>query len=115
MTRLERDAAVAVAALPGARIIEQPIGCPGIVTFAVEAVARPGSLLTAAELRPLYRSLADQGVLVGQPVDLGPFGGLRVAIGMRDVIHGLIEASLRRLAEVWPLAYGQGAARAKAA
>ena len=53
--------------------------------------------------------------LLGQPVDLGPFGGLRVAIGMRDVVRGSIEESLRRLAEAWPQARQQGAARAKAA
>ena len=67
------------------------------------------------ELRQLYRGLAGQGVLLGQPVDLGPFGALRVAIGMRDVVRGSIEESLRRLAEAWPLARRQGAARAKAA
>lgn len=113
--RLEREAAAVVAALPGARIIEQSTGCPGIVTYAVEAARRPGSWLSANDLRSLYYGLAARGVLVGQPVDLGPFGGLRVAIGMRDVVRGSIEESLRRLAEAWPLARRQGAARAKAA
>ena len=115
VTRLEREAAAAVAALPGAQIIDQSTGCPGIVTFAVEASGQPGSRLGVDELRQLYRGLAGQGVLVGQPVDLGPFGGLRVAIGMRDVVRGSIEESLWRLAEAWPLACRQGAARAKAA
>ncbi len=113
--RLEREAGAAVAALPGAHIIEQSTGCPGIVTFAVEASGQPGSRLGVDELRQLYRGLAGQGVLLGQPVDLGPFGGLRVAIGMRDVVRGSIEESLWRLAEAWPLARRQGAARAKAA
>lgn len=113
--RLEREAVATVGALLGARIIEQPEGCPGIVTFAVEAVGRPGSWLGADDLRVIYRGLADQGVLVGQPVDLGPFGGLRVAIGMRDVVRGSIETSLRRLTEAWPVSLGCGASRARAA
>ena len=57
--------------------------------------------MTTAELRPIYRALAGQGVLVGQPVDLGPFGGLRVAVGMRDVARGSITGSLARLADAW--------------
>jgi hypothetical protein len=112
VTQFEREAAVAVAALPGARIIEQSIGCPGIVTFAVEAAGRPPAWLTASDLRPVYRGLADQGVLVGQPVDLGPFGALRVAIGMHDVLRGSVNASLHRLAEAWPRARRYAAARA---
>lgn len=113
--RLETDALATVGALPGARVIERPIGCPGIVTFAVEAAGRPGSWLGITDLRVIYRGLADQEVLVGQPVDLGPFAGLRVAVGMRDVASGSIEPSLRRLAEAWPLSLGKGAARAEAA
>ncbi len=113
--RLETDALATVGALPGARVIERPIGCPGIVTFAVEAAGRPGSWLGITDLRVIYRGLADQKVLVGQPVDLGPFAGLRVAVGMRDVASGSIEPSLRRLAEAWPLSLGKGAARAEAA
>ena len=115
LRRFEREAAAVVAALPGARVIDQPAGCPGIVTFAVEAAGLAGSWLSVAQLRQIYRGLADQAVLVGQPVDLGPFGGLRVAIGMRDIVRGSSEASLQRLAGAWPRAVGQGASRAKAA
>jgi hypothetical protein len=38
-----------------------------------------------AELRPLYERLATMGVLPGQPVDIGRFGALRIAIGARDL------------------------------
>jgi len=33
--------------------------------------------------------LARDGILLGQPVGLGAFGGLCIAIGARDVIQGL--------------------------
>jgi hypothetical protein len=59
------------------------------VTFAVRDPERRGSLLPANALRPIYEGLARGGVLLGQPVDLGRFGGLRIAIGARDVIEGL--------------------------
>ena len=62
---------------------------PSIVTFAVRDPERRGSLLPANALRPIYEGLARGGVLLGQPVDLGRFGGLRIAIGARDVIEGL--------------------------
>lgn len=98
--RLEREAVAVVTALPGTRVIGGGHRCFGIVTFAVEAVAgQPGGWQSAGELRPLYRALHDQGVLVGQPVDVGPFGCLRLAIGLRDVVRGSVEASLRRLAD----------------
>jgi hypothetical protein len=42
--------------------------------------------LSATELRPLYEHLAHVGVLLGQPVNLGPFGGLRIAIGARELL-----------------------------
>jgi hypothetical protein len=56
-----------------------------IFTFAVRDPADGRRLLTAAALRPLYQRLAGAGVLLGQPVGLGAFGGLRIAIGARDV------------------------------
>ena len=43
-------------------------------------------LLSAEELRPLYEQLALGGVLLGQPVSVGSFGGLRLAIGARDLL-----------------------------
>jgi hypothetical protein len=57
---------------------------PSIFTFGVrDADGRP---LSVAGLRPLYNRLAQKGILVGQPVDLGPFGGLRLAFGARDLL-----------------------------
>jgi hypothetical protein len=43
-------------------------------------------LLSTAQLRPIYERLAHRGILLGQPVDLGTFGGLRIAIGARDLL-----------------------------
>jgi hypothetical protein len=59
---------------------------PSIFTFAVRDPADPRRLLSAAELRPLYERLAQRGVLLGQPVGLGSFGGLRIAISARDLL-----------------------------
>ncbi len=103
--RLDQNATAFFAGLPGARIIDKPDDCHGIVTFAVAKPGHSGIWLSADELRPLHLGLAEQKVLVGQPVDLGPFGGLRAAIGMRDVVLGSIEASLRSVGEAWPVAY----------
>jgi hypothetical protein len=58
---------------------------PSIFTFAVRDPMRQQRLLTAAELRPLYERLASLGILLGQPVGLGRFGGLRIAVGARDL------------------------------
>jgi hypothetical protein len=65
-------------------------GLPSIFTFGVRDPMDRRRLLPAAELRPLYERLAHAGVLLGQPVGLGPFGGLRIAIGARDLLeeHG---------------------------
>ena len=58
---------------------------PSIFTFAVRDPVSRQRLLTAAELRPLYERLASLGILLGQPVGLGEFGGLRIAVGARDL------------------------------
>jgi hypothetical protein len=113
--RLQDEAAAAVAALPAARVLGSRAGCPGIVTFTVESAGHPGSWMTVDELRPLHRALAGQGVLVGQPVDLGPFGGLRVALALSDVMRGSIEAGLSRFANAWLTVHGRLAMRARAA
>ena len=62
---------------------------PSIVTFAMRDPVVRGRLLSANELRPTYERLARDGILLGQPVGLGAFGGLRIAIGARDVIQRL--------------------------
>jgi hypothetical protein len=59
---------------------------PTIFTFAVRDPADRRRLLSVAELRPLYENLAGFGVLLGQAVGLGQFGGLRIAIGARGLL-----------------------------
>lgn len=59
---------------------------PSIFTFAVRDPTNRERLLSAAELRPLYECLARRGILLGQAVGLGRFGGLRIAIGARDLL-----------------------------
>lgn len=72
-------------------------GLQSIFTFGVRDPADHRRLLSAAELRPLYEGLARRGVLLGQPVSLGPFGGLRIAVGARDLVDGPSDAGLLRL------------------
>jgi hypothetical protein len=103
--RLAQQAAAALADVPAVRLVPGPSaamlhagGWPNsIVTFALRDPRDDRRLLTRDELLPLYRRLAQLGVLLGQPVDLGPHGGLRLAIGARDVIAGDISAGLVRL------------------
>jgi hypothetical protein len=69
-----------------------------ILTFAVRDSAAPGRLLALPQLRKLYRELASDGVLVGQPVGIGAsYGGLRIAIGAPMLRDPLIEPRLQRL------------------
>jgi hypothetical protein len=107
--RLTAQATAALAALPGIALVPGPsaamIACGGwpasIITFAVRDPADPRRLLSVDELLPLYRTLAARGVLLGQPVGLGAFGGLRLAIGARDVLAGSIDAPLARLVRAY--------------
>lgn len=59
---------------------------PSVFTFAVRDPIDRTRLLSTAELRPIYEQLAGLRVLLGQPVSLGSFGGLRVAIGAQDLL-----------------------------
>ncbi len=71
---------------------------PSIVTFAVRDPGAPGRLLALPELRSLYRNIARDGVLVGQPVGIGAsYGGLRIAIGAPTLRDPGIEPHLNRL------------------
>jgi hypothetical protein len=70
---------------------------PGIFTFAVRDPKDRSRLLAAAELRPLYERCARHGVLLGQPVGLGLFGGLRVAIGAQNLLDGSGDGELARV------------------
>jgi len=63
-------------------------GLPSIFTFGVRDPADRKRLLTMAGLQPLHRRLVRDGVLLGQPVSLGRFGGLRLAIGARNLLDG---------------------------
>jgi hypothetical protein len=82
-------------------------GLPSIFTFGVRDPMDHERLLSAAELRPVHESLANKGVLLGQPVSLGTFGGLRIAFGARDLVEGSANGKLARafagLEEVTPL------------
>lgn len=86
---------------------------PSIFTFAVRDPADPRRLLSAAELRPLYERLTREGVLLGQPVGLGLFGGLRVAVGARDAIEPKPDR-LRRIFDVLAQAVTPAAPRRSA-
>ena len=86
---LERALASNPALVPVAGL--QPHGpgwadLPSIFTFGVRDPLDRRRLLSAAELRPLYEDLARRGVLLGQPVGLGSFGGLRLAFGAVDLL-----------------------------
>ena len=59
-----------------------------IFTFGVRDPLVRGRLMSEAELRPLHERLARLGVLLGQPVSLGTFGGLRLAIGAANLLDG---------------------------
>ena len=61
-------------------------GLPSIFTFGVRDPSNHGRMQTVAELRGLHRRLAQGGILLGQPVDFGRFGGLRIAIGAQDLM-----------------------------
>jgi hypothetical protein len=59
---------------------------PSIFTFAVRDQGNDGRLLSVSALRPVYERLAQDRILLGQPVSLGQFGGLRIAVGARDLL-----------------------------
>jgi hypothetical protein len=60
---------------------------PSIFVFGLRDPLDRRRLLSAAELRPLYERLGQAGILLGQPVGLGRFGGLRLAFGARDLLE----------------------------
>jgi hypothetical protein len=69
---------------------------PTIFTFAVRDPTKRGRLLSVDQLRPLHENLAGLGVLLGQAVGLGQFGGLRIAIGAQDLVHDPAGGGLAR-------------------
>ena len=82
-----------LATVPGAALVEglSPSGSnwadlPSIFTVAIWDPADQTRFLSAAALQPLYRGLARHEILLGQPVTVGQFGGLRIAFGARDVL-----------------------------
>jgi len=104
LARYMREVEATLSGFPGVSIVDgpSPAMCeaggwpPSIVTF---EVAHPGSRIrmTAEELRPLYQDLARLGVLVGQPVSLGRSGGLRVAVGARDLSAAGVVQNVEKL------------------
>ena len=97
MSALLKNQAAAIEAGLACNPALQPIGAlvsaghcwsalPSIFTFAVRDPANRNRLLSATELRPLYERLARGGILLGQPVSVGSFGGLRIAVGARDLL-----------------------------
>jgi hypothetical protein len=72
---------------------------PSIFIFGLRDPVDRHRLLSVAELRPLYEHLGQAGVLLGQPIGLGPFGGLRLPFGARD----LLESSNRALTRVFAM------------
>jgi hypothetical protein len=86
---IERALASNPALVPVGGLQPRSSGWPAsIFTFGVRDPQDQRRLLSAAELRPFYEHLAARAVLLGQPVNLGPFGGLRIAIGARDLLDG---------------------------
>jgi hypothetical protein len=77
----------------------QRSGPPSIFSFAVRDRADPSRLMATAELRVLHEDLARRGILLGQPVNLGLFGALRIAIGARDISDAPDDDSLARAFE----------------
>jgi hypothetical protein len=69
---------------------------PSIFTFGVQDPMDRRRVLSAPELRPIHAHLARSGVLLGQPVDLGSCGGLRIAIGARTLM-GRRDSGLARV------------------
>jgi hypothetical protein len=72
-------------------------GLPSIFTFGVRDATDGRRLLSQAELRPVHERLARRAVLLGQPVGLGSFGGLRIAIGARDLLDGSVDGDQARI------------------
>jgi hypothetical protein len=72
---------------------------PSIFIFGLRDPVDRQRLLSVAEMRPLYEHLGQAGVLLGQPVGLGSFGGLRLAFGARD----LLEPGNRALTRVFAM------------
>jgi hypothetical protein len=93
------EATTALGRIPGLRLLPGPTKAmidaagahPGIISFAVND-------LPAGQLRGLHRALADRGVLLGQPVDIGRFGALRLAFGRRDATNTGLKQELSHVA-----------------
>ena len=104
LARLVGEVEGALNHVPGVRIVPgaSPAMCEAsgwpssIVTFTMDRRREAGQL-SIEEMRPVYEGLAGAGVLLGQPVSLGRSGGLRVAIGARDLSHDQVGAKLDRL------------------
>ncbi len=81
-------------------MIEAAGAVPEIISFSVSDPRDPKVLLTATQLQAIHRALAGRGVLLGQPVDVGPFGVLRLAFGLRDQANEHLATDLDRVVAV---------------
>lgn len=59
---------------------------PGIFIFGLRDPMDCHRLLSATKLWPLYEHVGQAGVLLGQPIGLGPSGGPRLVFGARDLL-----------------------------
>ncbi len=88
----------ALVALPGlARFGDAWSERASIASFCIRDRRDAQRLLTPEELRPIYETLAADGVFVGQPVTIGAFGALRIAIGARELLDPTTEHDIPRL------------------
>ena len=88
-----------IAAVPSAPLGSSPEDWPrSIQAFSVLDSGDRHRKLDVSELRDLYRALALDGVLLGQPVSVGgAYGALRIAIGARTLRDGAAATNLKRL------------------
>jgi hypothetical protein len=100
--RMERICRAVVAGLervPGLLPVQGPVpptlGPHGIFAFALRDPADPAALLGMSELRVRHRRLAESGLLLGQPIEIGArHGALRIAIGAHNLHDPATEAKL---------------------
>ena len=110
LQRLQKEMEASLAGLPDVWVVPGPSKAaaaaggtvPGIVTFAIRDPCDSRRCLAMGEARAVHKSLSARGILVGQPVDLGGFAGLRLAISMRDIARGSIAAGLHHLRAALP-------------
>jgi hypothetical protein len=97
---LRRVPGVATIDGPSPQMIDAAGSATGIISFSVANPHDPDVLLTSAQLRAVHGAMAGRGVLLGQPVDVGRFGALRLAFGLQDHMTEQLKANLDSVAGV---------------